>query len=92
MKEEDRSRKAETLSFSELKSNCFRSKTFLQIWEKTQAFPGIQSSRIGKLSAGSTIDRLVKVATLLKRIEERKTVFISPDCSAEKRGHRKKLN
>ena len=104
MKEEDRSRNVIVFGLSEEEGEQVEkkvSKLFADLGEK----PSIQATRIGRKSADSAANRPVKVvlsnstsahqillkAKLLKQIEARKTVFISPDRSADEREHRRTL-
>ena len=77
------------------------SELFADLGEK----PRIQASRIGRMCADRNVNRPVKVvlansttahqillkAKKLKQIDGRKSVFISPDRSADERECRKKL-
>ena len=104
MKEEDRSRNVIVFGLREEEGEQVDKKVselFADLGEK----PRIQASRIGRKTAGSTVNRPVKVvlsnstaahqillkAKLLKQIEMRKTVFISPDRSVDEREHRRNL-
>ena len=104
MKEEDRSRNVIVFGLREDEGEQVEKKVselFADLGEK----PRIQASRIGRKSTGGTVNRPVKVvlsnstaahqillkAKLLKQIEVRKTVFISPDRSVDEREHRRNL-
>ena len=104
IKEEDRSRNVTVFGLREEAREQVEnqvSEFFSELGEK----PRIQASRIGKKSIDSTIIRPVKVvlpnstaahevlqkAEFLKRIKARKTVFISPDRSADEREQRRNL-
>ena len=104
IKEEDRSRNVIVFGLLDEEKEQVEEKVselFADLGEK----PRIQASRIGRMCADRNVNRPVKVvlansttahqillkAKKLKQIDGRKSVFISPDRSADERECRKKL-